>query len=293
MKFYNMEQLVGVIGSIIDTKNTMIWGNSQSTITLNLNSDTETIEIGTSAQESTLTQLEFNKGVYPTKGSPPTGGGELLAFDGQLTIPIIDIEYVDLRCNFVAVSVIAHDVYHHFRQAPEPMTRDLFYCAYPPVLPKVNDTDPPNLPKSISNYLSLNDRYLSNVFSAAESYSSTEEFNNTPVYLSHKALKQTYVVGDKCSIGLNIRGTNFYSWYSLINNESSVIFDEKPTSCAYSCFTNQMVYHIKGGYSGETQLDGYVGTFNGYDFYDFQASDIAAYVKNHQIAFYYIDLGGY
>lgn len=47
----------------------------------------------------------------------------------MLTIPLIDIEYVDLRCNFAAISVNAHDVHHVFREKPLPelMQRDLFF----------------------------------------------------------------------------------------------------------------------------------------------------------------------
>jgi hypothetical protein len=147
-----MELLVGNINSVKD--NTMIWGDSQSYIELSINTETTSIPIGASSQESTLTQLEFEKGTYPTKGQPPTGGGELKAFNGTLTIPLIEIEYVDLRCNFAAISVISHDVYHVFRQTPEQMKRDLFYCAYPPVI----IADPPNQPATLSQYKALFDR---------------------------------------------------------------------------------------------------------------------------------------
>lgn len=283
-----MELLVGNINSIKD--NTMIWGDSQSYIELSIETESASIPIGASAQESTLTQLEFNKGTYPKKGEPPTGGGELKAFNGELVIPIIEIEYVDLCCNFAAISVVSHDVYHAFRQTPKQMKRDLFYCAYPPILPPETDTDPPNQPAELSRYKSLYDRYLGNLFGSDESMDDVE-YNNTPAYFLHKAVKKSYLdsAGD-CIINLNLRGTNFYSWYRLCNQDEGFRPYQR-TSCAYSAETNQMVYHVKGGWNGATPLDGYVGSFSGIKFVEFEASNKTEFIDNHQIAFYYVDLG--
>lgn len=253
--------------------NTKFFGKSNYAISIYLNTADEKTLIGTSSNQSILNELTFN-----SEG----GKEEITAFDGMVAIPIIDIEYVDLRCHFLAVSVIAHDMHYAFRENPptSELKRDLFYYAKP-------------LTETLKKTFNLNAKPLGNVFGSDESFNG-DEFERTPLHLTNKGAKEKCLDADdkkKSSITLAVL-TTFLRWYSLFTlSPESLPFHPK-TSFAYSANENKLAYHIKGGYNGSTPLNGYVGTFNGEKWIEFNETNKSNFIDNHQIAFCYIDLGG-
>lgn len=296
MKFKKLIPIFALANNTV--RDTVFFGDSKYNIKLFLNSETEKKMIGESANTSKLNTLKIKSGldfIPPNAGYgvanmnelPSSGNGTLSDFDGSLTFPIIDIEYVDLRCNFIAVSVIEHDIYHVFRQNYLKMNRDVFYSVGKILTIKEQQVD-----CSKNKTFNLNDRYMGNLYSDDESISD-DELALIPEYLTHKKVKERFLdANNDCTITLYpIDRPQFY--FQLFG-VSKLTGNYQKTSCAYSMTTEQIVYHIKGGYKddGKTQKDGYVGTFNGEKWVDFEPTNKTQFIDNHQIAFYFIDLGG-
>lgn len=220
-------------------------GDSKSSVTLYLNSENEQIEIG-------QTVLDFKE---------------------EATIPLIDIEYVDLRCDFYAISVTEHWLRYPFERAPKPKPRHVFF---------------------LNKDYQLDEKALGSLYGNDESIDSIE-MDAMPPYLNNKKMKWLFLDTESGNDPLRLQWHDtayFVLWYRIVNQPTHELTHLR-TSCAYSATTGNIVYHVKGGYSGTEPLDGYVGTFNGetQKWVEFETANKSEFITNHQIAFYYLDLG--
>jgi hypothetical protein len=199
---------------------TILFGWSKSDITLMLCSEDGEMEISQKVHhESKLSN--FKVAIKPSAGLINKGEGVL----SQLSI---HIDYVDLRCNFSAISVFEFDYHHFLRREEKKVQRQVFYLG-----------------------MQKSERYLPFFSMLTDSYetdNSIAKFTKPPAG-SVSFRFEGYIVGIVQDI------------FITPSLEPSPIFNHRQSSCAYDAASSKMVYYIKGGYAGTYNGDSLVSFF--------------------------------
>jgi hypothetical protein len=209
----------------------LLTGHLESNLVIRLNKKESSWEIGKDNFNSTLNlHIPFN-----SDGS--VNAGEISPQISSFIIPVIEINYLDLRCNFLGIKILKFDMFNLSKAVDDKQEKTLF------IFSKINNKD--GIEKQLSITKNLN-----------EIISEKPEINPN-LYNPYIALE-----GKLYSI---IKNTH--------RNDGTLL---PKSSVAYSAETGQIVYYIEGGFSN---------TFNGEEWIEFD------FIGNHQIAFYYIDMG--
>jgi hypothetical protein len=248
------------------TENNKIFGWSKSKITVLLCTEEKEIEIIPEFNhESKDVNIIFDAGEIegylsdpPLRAKPDSTVSCDGAGDNPLSFLLLNIDYIDLRCNFYAISLFKHDIYHWLRSDKYTPVRHVYY----------NDKsvlDDKNKPF----FNIFNDDYL--VDTSIKAFLKPEMLE-CPIFFS----LDTYSSGFMQDV--------FITPLPPIENPPS----HRQSSCAFDAINNQIVYYIKGGYTQTSYINADTKLL---EWVDFEAKSKTDFINNHQIAFYYIDLG--
>jgi hypothetical protein len=304
---------------------------------------------GSSGAGSAMDMIWGSGGAIPSGYIyPSTNRGAVKNFDGELSFPIIEVDYVDMRCDFIALSVVEHDAYYMFRDAPKNKKIHLRYLDKSKKIEheklgtfKVGNSDIEAIYKKYPAFYTKNG--LKELF-----YDYGEDYIRTTFYVPSSGTTESTATVIKSKekynlldIGVGLLG-DYLGGYCFpaelyIKKPDDKIriigeFTYRHTSCAYDAINNKVVYYIKGGDVG-TFYDGKLinsetknpVVFNGGKWFDllgtntpdtteddsaielsgnvlfeyqigrevnFETKNKKEFIDNHQIAFYFIDMGG-
>lgn len=249
------------------TTSSRIFGWSKSKIQLMLCTEENEIEISEEfTHESNGVAFNLDVGEIegyfeyePLKAKAGSKVSCTIDNDNSLSLLSINVDYVDLRCNFYAISLFENDIYHWLRSDNKKPMRKVYYTGK-----SENDE---------------NSKPFFNIF---------KDENNTDTSIKNltkppKPASGVLFILDTYQLGF-IQDI-FFPPLPPENNIPSYL----QSSCAYDAINNQIVYYIKGGYSQTSYIDQDTGKLK---WLDFEPANKTEFIDNHQIAFYYIDLGG-
>ncbi len=254
-------------------------GASNYSITIRLDTETSSLDLGSKSKSSQASMSIPISGVNASNSyGQLSSGASIKAPDikhgGDLIIPIIEINSIDLRCGFSAVSIVEHDILHTHKSGDNRPDKKTFINSEIIVINKENVEELVKL--SIKK--DIKEHAVGSLFNANE----TED--NIPIYMSNKYIK---AIGNNTSIYFGEPDL-----YSIIKNTYSNVTHPR-SSCAYDYSENKIVYFISGDYDLDGKLTSYyANTFNGEKWIDFEPENKTEFIDNHQIAFYFIDMGG-
>lgn len=237
------------------TQGSMLWGKSKSKIKLKINTENSSSDL----TEKIENESEL-KGLFIKTQSLGYSSSE-----GVLSPLFINIDYVDLRCDFrAAVSIFEHDIFHYMHDEKKDLKRHLFFAGM----------------KEDAKY----EKFYSAVDEGLDSETSIKTFK--------KPLPEEMTVAGERKVYLKLDDTPmivmpidlFIMPQSTIRNPPSYL----QSSCAYDAMSGEIIFHINGGYAQGSFFD---TEKNGRVWADFMPTDKSSYIDNHQISFYLIDLG--
>ena len=268
--------MASIAGAIYTTEGagmpTEIWGWSDSKIKLKLCSDDGEIAISDTMTSTTKPSTKSSVlsvliGEVDAKtGTAKEDSKVEVSYDSGdlLSLLTINVDYVDLRCNFAAISLFEYDIYHWLRSEKTTPKREIYYLGR-------HETD----------------------------------FKNKPFY---NIFNDSYPVDNSIKLFAKPEPPASGVWFSLTDYMFGFLQDiciaplppiENPpnyrqSSCAYDAINNRIVYYVKSGdplasYSQTSHINPDTKLL---EWIDFEHQNKADFIDNHQIAFYFIDLGG-
>lgn len=254
------------------TASSRIFGWSKSKIQLMLCTEENEIEISEEfTHESNGVAFNLDVGEIegyfeyePLKAKAGSKVSCTIDNDNSLSLLSINVDYVDLRCNFYAISLFENDIYHWLRSDNKKPMRKVYYAG-----------------KSKSDE---NSKPFFNIFK-------DEDDGNGVIDTSIKSLtKPIQKIESGVLFILNTYQLGFFQdiFFPPLPPENNIP-SYLQSSCAYDAINNQIVYYIKGGYSQTSCINENTGELT---WIDFESANKTKFIDNHQIAFYFIDLGG-